>query len=417
MPVELVTTSTREVTSDIMLLKFVEIADSKILKPHIFDRIGFLMILFCVLLIVYERYRALSSTAFPTTASLRRNIGVDARMKSVAYWHWFQSNKFFESFVTRRRVLCLAVMNFTTFILGLASLFNIVDRSLVVPLLLKFLFLWFISTYIFSFFYNMSRININFSKEALSSYFGSRWFGLIARIISSDEFRYASSSSSIFTHEAALYQSLGFIFEFFYYYPYYYFYKHNDYFHGRYTPAELTQYTWRRSVFLLIMLIQSSLPIFIGSVLTMATIGTPKWCKAAENFKCIKHLKTLILLESWCSYVFLLYVVWYFLYGNCTYYASYVLLLIGMQVSMHSLYLAVSSGHVFTKCMVLGSVKLQFMRYRMRDHFSKYKAYYTRKCQENKEREVALAVTALFSDLVEAMLDKTGSQNTLHSFP
>ena len=250
------------------------------------------------------------------------------------------------------------------------------------------------------------------SEEDLRWYCQSRWFGfgMIARIISTDEFRYASSSGFLFFHEAVLYQSMGFILEFFYYYPYYYFYTHNGYFHGRYTLAELTQYTWRRNIFLLIVLMQSSLPLFFSSVLTMTTLGTPKWFKAALNIRAnnVIYVTTLRQLESWGSWIFFSYIIWYFQCGNCTYYASYVLLLLGISNSANSLNFAVSCGHAFTKAMTLFSVKMQFMKYRMSDHFSKYKAYYKRKCEENNEREVAVAVTALFVDLLEAMMDKTG---------
>ena len=89
-----------------MQLEIIDVVETELTGSHLFDQTGFLMISFFILLLVYERYRAHSSTAFPTTAPLKGHDGVVDRIEKTVYWQWFQSNKLFESYVTRRSTLC-----------------------------------------------------------------------------------------------------------------------------------------------------------------------------------------------------------------------------------------------------------------------------------------------------------------------
>ena len=136
-------------TSEALNLKVVGL--EVMMKPYILDRIGYQTVFLCVLVIMNDRYRTHSSTVFPTTTPLRESAGMNEEGESMIHRQWSLSNKFFESFNCKRKIVCEGVMYFAVIVLAAASLFNIVERSLVVPFLLKFLLLWFISSYVFWF--------------------------------------------------------------------------------------------------------------------------------------------------------------------------------------------------------------------------------------------------------------------------
>ena len=115
----------------------------------ILDPVGYLTMSLCVLVFVNDRYRTHSPTIYGWPP-LQGNPGIDA-----IYRERTLRIKFLESFILKRRLVSEAMLSFATIVLTGASLLNFIERSFMVPFLLKFLLIWFISSYFFCFFYNL----------------------------------------------------------------------------------------------------------------------------------------------------------------------------------------------------------------------------------------------------------------------
>lgn len=124
----------------------------------ILDRAGYLTIFLCIIVFMNDRYRTHSTTIFVTSAPLQGNSGIRTEEENSIYRQRMLRMKLFESFITRRKVVCEGVLYFAIIVLVAVSLLNIVERSVMVLFLLKFLLFWFIAVYCFSFFYNLQRL-------------------------------------------------------------------------------------------------------------------------------------------------------------------------------------------------------------------------------------------------------------------
>ena len=404
-------------TSEALNLKVVDL--EVLMKPKILDRVGFQTIFLCVLVFVNDRYRTHSSTVFPTSTPLRGNAGMDTETDNSIHRQWTMANRYFESHITRRKIVCEGVLYLAVGVLATMSRFNIIEMGLVVPFILKFLLLWFISNYVFSFFYNVQRLYKYMPQDRVElwkSLCQPSWWGwAIPRIITSDGFRFANSAAQTNGMiEALTCQAVVLFGELFYYYPFYYFYFYNDYFYGKNTVSEFTEFTRRRNIFLLNMLLHGALINLLSSVFVIVALGTPKWCRKAIGYLVdfnspLLHpwLMTLVRFNGYICYI---RIIWYFFTGNSTYYTTIVLLCLAQGLT--------SAGNTCTSNISVLSYKEQTRAYLMEpfvrsfigNHILKNAKYYEREdCEYKTEQEVVDAVSVLFVDLYEALLDKTGT--------
>lgn len=404
-------------TSEALNLKVVDL--EVMMKPNILDRLGYQTIFLFVVVFMNDRYRTHSSSVFPTSTPLRETTGSDQGTENSIRRQWTLSNRFFESHISRRKIVCEGVLHLAVCVLAVTARLNFIEKSLVVPFVLKFLLLWFISNYVFSFFYNLQRLHkylphdrVELWKSLCQS---SWWLWAIPRIITSDGFRFANSvAQTNGMIEAVTCQAVIFTGELFYYYPYYYFYFYNDYFYGKNTVSEFTEYTAMRNIFLLNILIHAAIPNLLSSLCSIVALGTPKWCRKAilyvVNFDSPALHPWLITIVRMNGIACYGGIVWYFFTGNSTNFTTIILLCLAQGIT--------SAGNTSISNISVLSSKQQaraylmepFVRSFMGNHILKNAMYYEREdCEYKTEQEVVDAVSVLFVDLYEALLDKAGT--------
>lgn len=381
----------------------------------ILDGIGYLTMSLCVLVFLYDKYRTHSRTIYGSSIPFRRNPGINSEKQNLIDDEQMLRINFFESFITKRKMVCESVLYFAVIVLTAASLLNFVEKSFMVLLLLKFLLLWFISTYIFNFFYNLQKLQRHFVQELPEILFRSSfWMWLIPRIISSDRFRFVNPSiESNGMAEAVLLQITFLLCEMCYYYPCYYFY-YKDPFNDTNDIFESVDFTSKQNFFVLSTLLQWAIPHLFLNFFYMVGLGTPRiprWCKKAidrvikwDSKFFVPMLSRLLQLNACISYA---HVVMYYFHGNST---TVVLLCIAMGN-----YIAHNSAEnslrlLLHKDMPRESYRYRFVRYFVLLHMRKHSKYYeNHKCEYKSDRKITDDVSLLFTDIFEAMLDKTGT--------
>ena len=386
------------------------------MERRILDGNGRLTMFLCVLVFLYDRYRTHSRTIYGSSTPLQRTPGIKSAKNDLIYEEQMLRVKFFESFITKRKMVCESVLYFAVIVLTAASLLNFFEKSFMVPLLLKFLLLWYISTYKFNFHYNLQKKHVlRDLVESPEIFFRlSYWMWLIPRIISSDRFRFVNPSiESNGMGEAVLLQITFLLCEMCYYYPCYYFY-YKDPFNETNDIFESLKFTPRQDIFVLSTLLQWAIPHLLLNFFYMVALGTPKiprWGKKAidhvidfDSKFFVPLLSRLLQCNAYISYA---HVIWYYFYGNST---TAVLLCIAIgnyiahNSAEHSLQL------LLHKSMPREYYRPRFVRYFTLLHMRKHSKHYeNHKCEHKSDKKITDDVSLLFSDIFEAMLDKTGA--------
>ena len=381
------------------------------------DGVGYLTMSLCVLVFMYDRYRIHSPTIYGSSAPLQQNPGINSEKNKPVYREQMLRMKFFESFIMRRKLVCESVLYFAVIVLTAASLLNIVERSFMVPFLLKFLLLWFISSYIFYFFYNIQRLQKHFVQDMAELhkilFRFSFWRWVIPRIISSDRFRFVNpATESNGMAEAVALQCTLLLFELCYYYPCYYFYFYNDSLNTTDTIFESIEFTRRRNIFVLNILMHWSISYLLISLCNIVGLGTPKWGRKAINKVinldyefALPYLRRLLQCNTCIYYA---RIAWHYFTGNSS---TVTLLCIAIRN-----FIAYSSAEYSViilehKDMAGQYYKPRFVECFTRDQMKKNSKYCEgEKCADKSDQEIVDAVSILFSDVLEAMLDKTSTR-------
>ena len=415
-----------------------------IIKPYMLNWNGILTIILITFAMVLEIFHGHSGTVYPSTTihkTSNRNLNGSSSGKEKGVEKeedkadvsqppkWSLANKYFEVYIAKRKVLSNAIVYFIIFWMAFLAWLNLITRITVISYLLKFLILWTIGTYLSFFVFNFIRIKQYFpadSVEFRKCFFKYQWWlWLFPRIFTSEGFLYANMSKEDNGLMAAVFSLIGSILrDICCFYPYYYFYYYHDYYQKQSMINSMkinfdlinTENIRRRNVFLLNMILQLSISMMINFIFTLLAFGSPIWFKKIMkkfyNFDVESSVSYPIIILIANTFLVLIRIIWYFFVGNSTWFAC----LISVFFLLHHIVNFISINCVTTtlmeKALARTALIESFVRTFIGNHIYKYSEYYERDtCEYRTDDEVVEAVGALFVDLFEALLDKTGNSH------
>lgn len=388
-----------------------------ITKQYILNWSGLLTVLLCVLVMLLEIFKGHSSTVFPTTTPMTEEEKEDEKNGNPNPRKWTMSNKFFENFVARKKILSNFFMYPAMFFAALFSWSFFERRGAINAFICKFLIQWMVAGYLSYFVFNFIRLLKYFPKnreEMWKSVFKLSWWQwMLPRVFTSEGFAFANFQTGDNGIIAAVFSLCGCIgVDLLCIYPYYYFYYYNDYYDGQNTAAETTEYTRRRNIFLSNMAIQLALSMINYFSAVVSVMGSPTWIRVIlwkEQTPTFRLAAVVGLMAN--AALCLLRILWYIATGKCTYYACFVSLFFILHHIVNFIAINAITTTILEKITARTALIEPFVRSFIGNHIMKNAAYYEREGSEYKtDEEVVDAVAVLYVDLFEGILDKTGKR-------
>ena len=413
------------------------VVDLKVLvKPYMLNWNGLLLIILMTFAMLLETFYGHSGTVYPSTTIHKKNDSnnIDSTSnkdsevekeeeKTETFYppKWSSANKYFEIYIAKKKILSNAIMYFILFFIALLGWLNIITRIKVISNIHKFLILWTIGIYISFFLFNFIRIKHYFPKDNIElkkCLFKYKWWlWLLPRLFTSEGFLYANYTKEDNGLVPAIFSLIGSILrDICCFYPYYYFYYYNDYYYKQSNGVNINinnESMRRRNIFLLNMILQLSISMIINFIFTLLAFGSPIWVKKLikkfYNFDVENSVSYPIIILIGNTILVLLRIIWYFFVGNSTWFAT----LVSFFFLFHHVFNFISINCITTtlmeKAMARTALIESFVRTFIGNHIYKYSEFYERDtCEYRTDDEVVEAVGALFVDLFEALLDKTG---------
>lgn len=407
-----------------------EVVDlTMLIKPYILNWGGLLTIVLCTMAMFVEIYRSHSDTVFSSTKPKNKQASSsgEGNEDDIEPPKWSVPNKFFETYIAKRKIFSNLWMYFLLFLLGLTSWFNLLPMTSAVSFILKFSVLWMISSYISLFTFNFIRLikylpkGYDETKKCLLKL--SWWIWLIPRILTNEGFIYSDRIKGDNGLSTAFFAFLlNFVKDLTFCYPYYYFYYYNHIFYNQQLNTEIQyiELIRRRNIFLLNMIIQISIAMIIYNIGIISAVGSPKYLK--------KIIKKILDMEKETAITFIfiiclgnnilciMRVLWYSFTGGSTYYATYVLYLFLLpQISL--LFSNISINFILSEKAVARTVVLEsFLRVLIENHIMKNRDTYESMENENEQQEICNEMALLYVDLFEGLLDATGAYTHTHTY-
>ena len=178
------------------------------------------------------------------------------------------------------------------------------------------------------------------------------------------------------------------------------------------------EYKRRRDIFLLNMLLQLSISMFLNYATSLSAFGSPFWVqkiiKKMYDFDSEKSLTALIIILIINSTLVIIRIIWYFIVGNGTWVSTFINFLfllphISIFIIMNSIATVLPA-----KEKARATLLETFVRTFIGNHIYKNAQYYEGStCPYSTDEELVEAVAVLYVDLFDALLDKTGTYHVI----
>jgi hypothetical protein len=388
-----------------------------ITKQYILNWNGLLTVLLCVLVMLLEIFKGHSSTVFSTSTPLTEEEKEDEKKGNPNPRKWSLSNKYFETYIAKKKILSNFFMYPVLFFAALFSWAFYERRGAINSFLFKFLIQWMVAGYLSYFVFNFIRLMKYFPKdrdEMWKSIFKLSWWQwVLPRVFTSEGFAFANFQTGDNGIIPAVFSLAGCIgADIVCCYPYYYFYYYTDYYQGQSTAPEILEYTRRRNIFLSNMTLQLALSMFAFFYAAVSVMGSPIWMKVIvrkEQSPTVPLGTVVVLITN--AALCLLRILWYIATGGSTLYACFVSLFFILHHIVNFIAINAITTTIVEKISARTALIEPFVRTFIGNHIMKNAAYYEREGSEYKtDEEVVDAVAVLFVDLFEGILDKTGER-------
>lgn len=402
-----------ESTSDAVNIKKIDLR--VIMKPYILNWSGLLTVLLCVLVMLLEIFRGHSSTVFSTTSPMTEDEKEEEKKGNPNPRKWSLSNKYFETYIAKKKILSNFFMYPVLFLSALFSWSFSQSRGAINSFLFKFLIQWMIAGYLAYFVFNFTRLMKYFPKDREETWKClfklSWWQWMLPRVFTSEGFIFANFQTGDNGIIPAVFSLAGCIgADLVCFYPYYYFYYYNDYYSGQNSGPEILEYTRRRNIFLTNMALQLALSMFAFFYAAVSVMGSPIWMRLIVRKEQTPTLPlgTVVVLMGNAA-LCLLRILWYIATGRSTSYACFISLFFILHHVVNFIAINAITTTIVEKISARTALIEPFVRTFIGNHIMKNAAYYEREGSEYKtDEEVVDAVALLFVDLFEGLLDKTG---------
>lgn len=198
------------------------------------------------------------------------------------------------------------------------------------------------------------------------------------------------------------------------FYPCYYFYFYDDNFNEANTILESHEFIQRLHIFLLHLLMHWAIPHLLASMNYIVLLGTPNWCRKAIKYvidldseSLHPWLTALVRLNAYICYARIL---WFYFTGDGTTHTTIALTSTALRnyIAQYTAFATVRLLELKDYCRCF---RRRFVKYSTLDHINKNSRYYESEGRENKsDQEVVDAVSVLYLDVFEAMLERTGTR-------
>ena len=231
-----------ESTSDAVNIKKIDLR--VIMKPYILNWSGLLTVLLCVLVMLLEIFRGHSSTVFSTTSPMTEDEKEEEKKGNPNPRKWSLSNKYFETYIAKKKILSNFFMYPVLFLSALFSWSFSQSRGAINSFLFKFLIQWMIAGYLAYFVFNFTRLMKYFPKDREETWKClfklSWWQWMLPRVFTSEGFIFANFQTGDNGIIPAVFSLAGCIgADLVCFYPYYYFYYYLSSLHFSYSSLLL----------------------------------------------------------------------------------------------------------------------------------------------------------------------------------